>query len=139
MLGRFVGAAVDGCGSCQDAQLKLMVEDPATTARLVELACVSTYSLMGGLPVEMIDLDAPGVASSEFRRLARVGLGGANTVMWTECEAMDTTQRRAALETAADILIGQLSVAARPGAAGDAVDGGAADAVLTVQLNCGAT
>lgn len=108
LLGRFVGAAFDSCVSCQDAQLTLMIEDPATTARLVELACVATDSLLGGLPAGMTDEHAPGLAAPEFRRLARAGLDGANDAMFTACADMTSTERRAAANTAADILIGQL-------------------------------
>jgi hypothetical protein len=84
LLGRFVGAGFDGCTSCQDALLTLMVEDPDTTARLVELACVATHGALGGLPASMTDDDAPGLAAPEFRRLARAGLDGANDAWWRE-------------------------------------------------------
>lgn len=110
LLGKFVGAAFDGCTSCQDTLLTLMVEDAVTTARLVELACVSTQSLLGGLPANMTDEDAPGPAAPEFRRLARAGVDGANTAMFDDCAGMTSTERRAAANTAADILIGQLGV-----------------------------
>jgi hypothetical protein len=64
MLGQFVGAPFDGCTSCQDALLTLMVEDLTTTTRLVELACVSTHAALGGLPANMTDEQAPGPGSS---------------------------------------------------------------------------
>lgn len=110
LLGRLVGAAFDGCTSCQDAHLTLAVEDAATTARLVELACVATQAAFGGLPASMTNDTAPGPSSPEFRRLARAGLDGANDAMWTACAAMNPTQRRAAANTALDTLIGHLSV-----------------------------
>jgi hypothetical protein len=113
LLGRFVGAAFDGCVSCQDPLLTLMVEDPATTARLVELACVATDAVLGGLPAGLTDQHAPGLAALEFRRLARAGLDGANDAMFTACADMTTTERRAAANTAADILVGQLASGAR--------------------------
>jgi hypothetical protein len=110
LLGQFVGAAFDGCTSCQDALLTLMVEDAATTARLVELACVATQAMLGGLPASLTQDGASGLASPEFRRLARAGLDGANDAMWRCCEQMTTSQRRAAANTAADTLIGNLSL-----------------------------
>ena len=110
LLGQFIGAAYDRCTSCQDAHLTLMVEDAATTARLVELACVATASAFGGLPASMTDDAAPGPSSPEFRRLARAGLDGNNDTMFAECAAMTITQRRAAANTAAGTLVGHLSL-----------------------------
>jgi len=111
MLGRLVGAAFDGCTTCQDPLLTLLVEDPATTARVVELACISTHAMLGGLPASMTDPDAHGSSSSpEFRRLAHAGLDGENAAMWRECEAMTPTERRAAVNTALDTLVGQLAL-----------------------------
>lgn len=107
LLGQFVGAAFDTCVSCQDALLTLMVEDPATTARLVELACVATHSLLGGLPASLTDEHAPGMAAPEFRRLAHAGLD-ANDAMFAACAQLTSIERRAAANTAADILASQL-------------------------------
>lgn len=94
LLGRFIGAAFDGCTTCQDAELTLVVADPATCARLIELACVTVDSQLGGLPASMTDPAAPGVASPEFRELARAGLDGANSAMFDACAAMRPTARR---------------------------------------------
>jgi len=110
LLGQFVGAAFDSCTSCQDALLTLLVEDPVTTARLVELACVATQMEFGGLPGSLTDEHRPGPASPEFRRLAREGLNGITT-MFTLCEQMSPAQRRAAANTGADILLGHLILA----------------------------
>jgi hypothetical protein len=41
LLGRFLGAAFDGCDSCADTLLVLLGEDAVTTARLVELSVLS--------------------------------------------------------------------------------------------------
>lgn len=108
LLGQFVGAAYHGCTSCQDALLTLVIEAAATTSRLVERACLATHSALGGLPATMTDTDSPGPETPEFRRLARAGLDGANTAMFTQCAEMSTTQCRAAANTAADLLIGHL-------------------------------
>lgn len=109
LLGRFIGAAFDGCPSCQDALLTLLVEDAATCARLVELACVAVQASLGGLPPSMTSDDAPGMSSREFRRLARVGLDGSNAAMFRACERMTTAERREAANTAADLIIGHLA------------------------------
>jgi hypothetical protein len=109
LLGRFIGAAFDGCTTCQDAELTLVVSDPATCARLVELACGMVAETFGGLPANMLDADAPGVSSPEFRELARAGLDGADDAMFTACAAMRPTARRKAANTAADTIVGMLS------------------------------
>lgn len=105
LLGKFVGAAFDGC-SCQGALLTLMVDDPATIAHLVELTCVSSQASFGGLPAYLIDDRLRGPASPEFRQLAR--LHGANTTMVTVCREMTSHQRRCAVHTAVDLLVGNL-------------------------------
>ena len=106
MLGSLLGAAMDGCTSCQDPLLTLLVEDPDTTARLVELSCVATHGMLGGLPSSMTDPTVPGPSSPEFRRLAAAGLDGANDAMWQACKDMSPTERRAAANTALDQLVG---------------------------------
>ncbi|BBG20749.1 hypothetical protein RVR_P25 (plasmid) [Actinacidiphila reveromycinica] len=112
MLSRLVGAAYDGCTTCQDPLLTLLVEDTATTARVVELACISTDAILGGLPPSMTDDSVPGASSPEFRRLARAGVDGENVAMWQECAAMTPTERRAAVNTALDTLVGFLGIGA---------------------------
>lgn len=112
LLGQFVGAAFDGCTSCQDGLLTLLAGDSTTAARLVELACVAIHAAFGGLPASMTDPGEPGPASAEFRRLARAGVDGANDALARECERMSAGQRRAAANTAADVLVGQLHLGA---------------------------
>lgn len=109
LLGELVGCAMDGCTTCQDPLLTLLVEDAATTARLVELACIATHSAFGGLPASMTDDGVPGPSSAEFRRLARAGLDGANDAMFATCERMPPTERRSAANTALDTLVGLIS------------------------------
>lgn len=110
LLGRFIGSAFDGCTSCQDAELTLVVSDPATCARLVELACVTAQNMFGGLPANMTDPDARGVASPEFRELARAGLDKANDAMFAACAEMRPNARRKAANTAADTIVGALQL-----------------------------
>lgn len=108
LLDQYVAAAYDSCTSCQDALLTLLVDDAVTTARLVELACIAVHNALDGLPASMTDENAPGLASREFRLLARAGLDGANTTMFDQCAHMSTPQRRDAANTATDLLIGHL-------------------------------
>jgi hypothetical protein len=117
LLGEFIGAAFDGCAGCQDALLTVITGDPATTARLVELACVATHDALGGLPASLTDETAPGMAGPEFRALAHAGLDGENDAMFALCASMTVAQRRAAADTAADILVGHLI--APPGGTGN--------------------
>jgi len=108
LLGDFVGAAVAGCSSCRDALLTFVAEDSPTAARLVELACIATRELLGGLPATMTEEHAGGPIGLEFRRLAGTGVDGANSAMFTACARMSSEQRRAAAATAAGILVAQL-------------------------------
>lgn len=111
LLGRFIGAAFDGCGTCQDAELTLVESDPATCARLVELACTTVAAvLFGGLPPDMTDPELPGATSEEFRRLASAGLDGNHQALYELCGRMQPTERRKAANSAADTLIGYLRV-----------------------------
>lgn len=109
LLGQFVGAAFDGCTSCQDALLTLLTEDAPTTARLVELACVVTHAALGGLPANMTTPGVPGLCSPEFRTLAAAGVDGNNAAMFAACERMTAGQRREAANSAADIVVGHLA------------------------------
>lgn len=115
LLARFIGSAFDGCTTCQDAELTLIVSDPATCARLVELACVTVAGQLGGLPSNMTDPGVPGVSSPEFRELARAGLDGNNTALFDACAAMRPTARRKAANTAADTIVGMLDMAGLAG------------------------
>ena len=107
------GAAFEGCTSCQDMALTLLVEDAVTTARLVELACGAIIDLVGDLPASQVDPDEPGDASQEFRRLARAGRGETTDGIYQECGLMTPAERRAAANTALDTLVGYAAV--RPG------------------------
>src|SRR5918998_223019 len=109
LLGRFIGAGFDGCARCRNALLALMAEDAATTVRLVELACVAIHHAFAGLPLSVVDSQAPGPGAAAFRCVVHAGLGGAHAAMLRECDRMTPGQRRAAAETAADLLIGELT------------------------------
>lgn len=109
LLGSLIGAAMDRCLSCQDITTTLLVEDPVTTARLVELAAVSVQGAFGGLPRSMTDDGVPGPAAPEFRRLARLGLDGGNDAMFAECDRMTPAERREAANTALDFVVASVS------------------------------
>ncbi|GGM63965.1 hypothetical protein GCM10012275_38160 [Longimycelium tulufanense] len=106
LIGELIGAAFDGCTSCQDVAITLVVEDAATCARLVELACVAVAGTLGGLPANLTSNRAPGLASPHFRRLARVGFDGHNHRLYVECAQMIPSRRRDAANTAVDLLVG---------------------------------
>lgn len=111
LLGRLMGAAFDGCRACQEPLLVALVEDWGTAARMVELACVAVAAQFGGIPSVMTDPDADGPTSLEFRQLAAAGTDGRNEAMWRACEVMTPKQRRAAVDTAVDIMTGTLMMA----------------------------
>lgn len=108
LLGALIGASMDGCTSCADPLLTLLTEDPISTARLVELACTSMQTVLGGLPPSMTKDGVPGLSTPEFRALARAGLDGENDMMFTACAAMTPAERRAAANTALDTVVGTL-------------------------------
>jgi hypothetical protein len=109
LLGRFIGAGFDGCTGCRNALLPLLADDPATTVRLVEMACVAIHHAFAGLPLSVVDAQAPGAEAAAFRCLVHAGTDAAHAAMLGECERMTPDQRRAAATTAADLLIGQLT------------------------------
>ncbi len=104
------GAAFAACASCQDAALTLLVEDPVTTARLVELACGAIIRAEGDMLADQLDPDSAAVSSLEFRRLARAGLGRTTDGVYRECAQMTPAQRRAAANTVLDTLIGYAAI-----------------------------
>lgn len=108
LLNDFMGAAFDGCRPCQETKMPLIAADPVTCARLVEVACVAVNARFGGLPASLTDQDAYGQASPQFRTLAASGIGGENEAMFALCASMSPDDRRAAAESAADIVVGEL-------------------------------
>lgn len=112
LLSRFMGAAFDACTTCQDAELTLIVSDPPTCARLVELACTDMAAQFGGLPASVLNPSAPSVLSREFRELAQAGVDGNNDALHAACAAMKPTQRRKAANDAADRLVASISLRA---------------------------
>lgn len=107
LLGQFTGAAFDGCQECQAVLMDRIAGDPAVTARLVELACMAVDQVVGGLPPSLTG-QGQGLAAAEFQWLAAAGADGNNDAMFTLAETMTTAERRAAMETAANLLVGFL-------------------------------
>jgi hypothetical protein len=108
LLANLMGAAVDGCATCQGQLITLLTQDAATTTRVVELACVAIQETFGGLPPNVLDEDPSGMTAPEFQLLARTGLDGENEAMWQECTRMTPEQRRNAANTALDLLAGMI-------------------------------
>jgi hypothetical protein len=110
LIGSLVGVAFDGCTTCQDPLLTLLVEDAASTTRLVELACVATAAQLGGLPPSMHDVDhSGGLTPMPFRRLAGAGLDGQAAAMYRVAEEMSVQDRRVAANCALDTLVGMMA------------------------------
>lgn len=111
-LVELLGAALDGCTSCQDPLITLMVEDPTTTARMVSLACVAFHEQYGGLPKGLTDPERENaMASREFRLLAAAGVDqeeNTDSELWKVSSAMTLAERRAALNSALDLLAGMV-------------------------------
>lgn len=108
LLAETMGAAIDGCTSCQDVHLTLLTQDSISCTRLVEVACMAIQDVFGGLPATLLDDAAPGETSSEFRLLARTGVDGKQADMWKACDEMSPERRRAAVNDALDLLAGVL-------------------------------
>lgn len=108
LLGRLMGAAYDGCQECQPPLIDALVQNADTSARLVELGCLIVAEQLGGLPASLTDPSVPGLASREFRELAAAGVDGQNRAMWERCRTMVPEQRRAAVSSALDLLVGSL-------------------------------
>ncbi|MCY0939717.1 hypothetical protein [Streptomyces sp. H34-S4] len=66
LLGQVVGTAMDGCTSCQGPLLTLLAEDAATTAHVVELACIAVHQTYDGLPASMTTDIPPPTPSRYF-------------------------------------------------------------------------
>lgn len=107
LLSAFIGGAVDGCPTCQDSTLTLLVQDPNTIARLVELACLFVQHAIGGMPTSLTDPQIPGAASDAFKHLARHAVESQED-MYNECQAASADDLRAAANTAADLIVGCL-------------------------------
>jgi hypothetical protein len=114
LLADLIGAALDGCTTCQDPLLTLLAEDPVTTARMVSVACIAVAEVTGGgLPSSLLNPDTPGFASQEFRKIANAGVNQ-DTEDLTAAKMlgvivpMTPTERRAAANSALDLIAGSL-------------------------------
>ncbi|WP_030237528.1 hypothetical protein [Streptomyces sp. NRRL S-350] len=110
-IAELLGAAYEGCTSCQDGQLTLITTSASATARLVLLALELTVQRLGLVPSELTVDAVPGRAALPFRRLARTSPDPAQ--MLRTCEGLLPGPRRAAANTAIDIAVG--FAAASPG------------------------
>jgi hypothetical protein len=112
LLARLLGARLDGCRLCTELLLTLLAEDALTTARLVELCCISSREHAGGLAVQLTDTDTDtaGDGSAQFLELAAAGFVGGSAALRRHCERMNATDRRSAAASAMSVLIHQLSI-----------------------------
>jgi hypothetical protein len=110
LLARFFGALLDGCGMCAEVLLVLLAEDAVTTARLVELCCISSRNCADGRGGQLADTDAAGTVSAPFMELAAAGFVGGSVALARCCERMSSAERRSAAASAMTVLIHQLSI-----------------------------
>lgn len=112
LMAELVGACLDGCETCQQLHLPLVAMDPATTGRLVSLACIAIQDKFGGIPRNLVDQDAPDqMASPEFRRAAAAGINQDDPTgpILATVTRMTPLQRQAVANTALDLVTGMLS------------------------------
>lgn len=117
LMSAFLGAADETCTSCQDAELTRLVQDVPTTVQMVELNGNMIASMLGGLPAGMTVEDDPDELAThppEFRAILRAALEAghpdrARAAMRKVCEGMTETQRREAVNAAADGIIGMMT------------------------------
>jgi hypothetical protein len=110
LLARVFGAVLDGCGMCAELSLVLLAEDALTTARLVELCCISSRERESSLAAQLADTDAAGTASAQFLELAAAGFVSGSAALTQRCQRMSATERRSAAASAMTVLIHQLSL-----------------------------
>lgn len=108
LLAVFIAAAIDGCMPCQQTLLSDLAEDPATAGRMVEVACVAVHEQLGGLPPGLL-AGGDGLAADGFREMASAGLDGRRDEMFAAGARLSAEDRRAAVVTAADLLVGLLT------------------------------
>lgn len=108
LIDQLLGALIDACPDCQRHALDQAQADPATTARIVELACVAVDRTFGGLPRNLTDDSALGLAHPAFRAMARAGIDHGPHALVAEAHHHPEPDRRGALTTALDLLAGLL-------------------------------
>lgn len=108
LVDQLLGAMIDACSDCQRDGLDRAQDDPLTTARIVELACIAVDQTFGGLPRTLTDATAPGPAHPAFRAMARAGADHGPQALVAEAHHHPEPDRRGALATALDLLAGLL-------------------------------
>ncbi|MGN2634607.1 hypothetical protein ACTD5D_32145 [Nocardia takedensis] len=103
MLRRLIGAAYAGCAPCQATALTAVSEHPPTSARVVEVTCTTLVSALGSIPEAALS-----TLSTPFRTLATVGDETGVEYMRAAAVVMTTDERRQAVDSALDLLIGIL-------------------------------
>ncbi|MGN2634652.1 hypothetical protein ACTD5D_00345 [Nocardia takedensis] len=103
MLRRLIGAAYAGCSPCQVTALAAVAEHPPTSARVIEVTCTTLVDALGSIPESALS-----TLSTPFRTLAVVGDETGVDQMRAAAAMMTTDQRRQAVDSALDLLIGIL-------------------------------
>jgi hypothetical protein len=111
-LAAVVGAAIDGCGPCQHAQLDVIQRDPVTLTRLVELSAIAVQGVAGGLPDSMTTESGPSRLGEHYRAMLRAGVDRVDdhTEMCAIATALTHAERRQAADDALDMLVGVLTM-----------------------------
>lgn len=114
-LARLVGASFDGCAPCQRELTPLVAADPVAVARLVELVGMMAQDQFGGVPSAMYRADSTSL-TPEFRELMRWCVKGGNERdrVIAASRSMTLQQRTSALDAAAEMAMGYLSMVAGP-------------------------
>ncbi|HEY1971773.1 MAG TPA: hypothetical protein VGH89_27705 [Pseudonocardia sp.] len=108
LLARLLGAMLDGCGLCAELLLVMLAEDALTTARLVELCCMSARE-QGGINGRSAHPNTSATPSAWFRELAEAGVARGSAVLSRRCQQMTPDQRREVASDDMTVLIHQLS------------------------------
>jgi hypothetical protein len=113
LLAQLLGAILDECGLCTELLLVMLAEDALTTARLVELCCISAR--------EQHDTTSPHTAPdifgdttplpaqiTQFLELTQAGLSSGSAALERRCREITPNQRRAVASYAMTVLVDQL-------------------------------
>ncbi len=103
LLRRLIGAAYAGCAPCQVTALTAVSEHPPTSARVVEVTCTTLVNALGSIPGSALS-----TLSTPFRTLATVGDESGIEAMRDAAVVMTPAQRRQAVDSALDLLVGIL-------------------------------
>jgi hypothetical protein len=99
---------LDGCSLCAELLLVMLAVDSLTTARLVDLCCISARG-QGGIISWHADSDTSADPSVQFWELAEAGVTSGSAALSWRCQQMTPDQRREVASCAMAVLIQQLT------------------------------